>query len=76
MKYLLLISIVLVLWWAWRKRSSHSQEGGAAPEKVPEKIVACAHCGVHHPLSESLSEGPQFFCSAAHRAAGKSDLRS
>lgn len=76
MKYLLLITIVLVLWWAWRKRSTHSQGGAPTVEKVPENIVACAHCGVHHPLSESLPEGQQFFCSAAHRVAGKSDLRS
>ncbi len=76
MKYLLLITIALVLWWAWKKRSENPPSSKSAAEKVPEKIIACDHCGVLHPLSESLVEGDAHFCSAAHRLAGKSPSRS
>ena len=76
MKYLLLIAIVLVLWWAWKKRSDHPQAPKDAAGKMAEKIIACAHCGVLHPLSESLLEGDAHYCSAAHRLAGKAAPRS
>lgn len=76
MKYLLLITIGLVLWWAWKKRSENPPSSKSPVEKVPEKIIACAHCGVLHPLSESLVDGEAHFCSAAHRLAGKSQPRS
>ncbi len=76
MKYLLLITIALVLWWAWKKRSDHPQSPKGGAEKIAEKIIACAHCGVLHPLSESLVEGDAHYCSAAHRLAGKAAPRS
>jgi uncharacterized protein len=75
MKYLLLITIALVLWWAWKKRSDHPPAPKNSAAKVAEEIVACAHCGVLHPLSESLIEGDAHYCSAAHRLAGKSQPR-
>ena len=76
MKYLLLITIALVLWWAWKKRSDQPRTGKPLSEKAPEAIIACAHCGVLHPLSDSLVEGDAHYCCAAHRLAGKSPTRS
>ena len=76
MKYLLLITIAFVLWWAWKKRSENPRVEKSSTEKAAEKIIACDHCGVLHPLSESLVEGEAHFCSAAHRLAGKSQHRS
>ena len=75
MKYLLLVSVVLVLWWVWKKRTDQSADGVVPKERPPEKIVECAHCGVNHPLSESLTEGEANYCCAAHRQAGKSPKR-
>ena len=73
MKFLLLIVIVLVLWWVWKKRSEHGGSDAAAPKpKQPEAIVACGHCGVLHPLSESVVDGDAHYCSAAHRLADRS----
>lgn len=71
MKYLLLITIALVLWWAWKKRSNLA--GGNVPPAVKkaESIVECAHCGVLHPLSDSLADGADQYCCIAHRSAGK-----
>jgi uncharacterized protein len=73
MKYLLLMAVVLVLWWGFKK---HQPRSGAElpkdkPSEQPEKMVMCAHCGVHHPLGESFFEGETAYCSAAHRLAGK-----
>ncbi len=40
-----------------------SQEGGV------EKMVGCAHCGIHLPLSEALTGADQrHYCSEEHRA--------
>ena len=75
MKYLLLISIALVLWWVWKKRSDQPQRDVPPAVKAPESIVACAYCGVLHPLSESRIEGAKQYCSEAHRLAGKTQSR-
>lgn len=34
-----------------------------------EDMVRCAHCGLNFPISESVREGSQQFCCAAHRDA-------
>ena len=34
-------------------------------------MVVCAHCGVHLPESDSISVQGKFYCSEAHRHAGK-----
>lgn len=75
MKYFLLIALVIVLWWVWKKRNEHSDESGVAGDRPSEKMVACAYCGVHHPLSESLIDGEAHYCCPAHRLAGKSSGR-
>lgn len=76
MKYLLLIAIALVLWWAWKKRSDHPPAPKSGADKTTEKIIACAHCGVLHPLGESLVKEGAHYCCAAHRLAGKASPRS
>lgn len=73
MKFLLLIFVVLVLWWVWKKRSERgSSDSAMPPPRQPEAIVACEHCGLLHPLSESVVDGNTHYCSAAHRLAGRS----
>lgn len=37
--------------------------------KPAEDMVRCAHCGVHLPKGESVSDGDQVFCCAAHKDA-------
>lgn len=41
----------------------------ASPVTPPlaEDMVRCAHCGVHLPVGESVSQGGLQFCSAEHR---------
>lgn len=35
-----------------------------------EQMVACAHCGLHVPESESVRSAGEFFCSEEHRRLG------
>jgi hypothetical protein len=51
MKWLLLGLIAGFVWLAW-KRSQH-RSGEANPASRPaERMVVCAHCGVHLPEEE------------------------
>lgn len=73
LKYLLLLVLLLIVWWAWKKRSQDGQDGGGdAPPRAPERMVRCAHCGVHLPESDAVVDGEQHFCNEAHRRAGRS----
>ena len=49
---------------------------GARPEAQAsgggaERMVACAHCGLHIPQSEVLVQGSLVFCSAEHAQAAQ-----
>lgn len=78
MKYVLL-ALLLYLGWRWylsknSPSASPPQEASAASESSPEagesteKMVSCAHCGIHLPLSESVQGAAALhFCSDEHR---------
>lgn len=68
MKFLLLLALFGVLWWAWRKRAAVPPP--ARPEAPAESMVACAHCGLLLPESDSIGEGELRYCCEAHRRAG------
>jgi len=71
MKYLLLAIFLGIVWSFWKKRAEASSRSELRPPPATEHIVACAHCGVHQPVSESLREGDAYFCCEAHRRAGQ-----
>ncbi len=56
--------------------SVHDSAAGPAPRNAAalqeggvEKMVGCAHCGIHLPLSEALTGADQrHYCSEEHRA--------
>ncbi|KAF1069698.1 PP0621 family protein [Variovorax sp.] len=77
MKYLLVLAVVWVAIWLWRKnRREEMQERAArtprpaSPPAVgaPQAMVRCAHCGLHLPASDAVrgTDGTPY-CSAAHR---------
>ncbi|MGB4347048.1 MAG: PP0621 family protein [Burkholderiaceae bacterium] len=76
MKYLLW-GLVLYLGWRWvtapRKAvSSDAADGQSDPSgadaQTVEKMVQCARCGIHLPVSEAVSgNDAQLFCCEAHR---------
>ncbi len=35
-----------------------------------ERMVTCAHCGVHLPQSDSIESAGQYYCSEEHRRLG------
>lgn len=76
MKYLLLFAFLAVVWWLWSKRQSNGGADASPPQDpASEKMVACAHCGVHLPESEGISVGDRVYCCEAHRLAGGAEGR-
>ncbi len=76
MKYLLVLVVVVVVLWLLMARQRSRPKGGerAKPGRAsgqPAAMLACAHCGVHLPLDDALTDAAgQVFCSEAHRLAG------
>lgn len=70
---LLVVALVGVIAWTWRRQRA-SLDGGQAPPRL-RTMVACAHCGLHIPASEALMLDDRPYCSAGHREAGPKDPR-
>jgi uncharacterized protein len=69
MKYLLLIVVVFALWWLLRPRRRVDAPRAQTKSSSAERMVVCAHCGVHLPAGEALPGRGGVFCGEAHRAA-------
>lgn len=73
-----LLALLLLVWLVLgsiRRRGDRVQRPdppAAPPPPVTalEGMVACAHCGVHLPLSLALTNQGRVYCSSAHREAG------
>ena len=64
---ILLVAVLLgyLLWKGLRRRGRARRD---APTRGDgERMVNCTQCGVHLPISESLSDGDRYFCSEEHR---------
>ena len=76
MKYLLVLLVIVVAVGIWRnKRRAELAERKAAGTrpapalKQPQNMVACAHCGLHLPQADAVTDGTsQYYCSAEHRS--------
>lgn len=78
-KLLIFVLVMLAIYWIRRRLSAPASKGGerAATGKAkrrgePEKMLACAHCGVHVPESEGVRGEHDFFCCAEHRRQHRS----
>ena len=75
MKYAIVILVVLLGVWLWRKNRAddrkhaavESQRKDTAPSGAPQIMVSCAVCGVHLPQSDALPGKTLHYCSLAHR---------
>lgn len=47
------------------------REGKGPAAREPEKIVACAHCGVHLPASDAVAGEGGPWCCVEHRDAAR-----
>lgn len=74
MKYLLLLALLGVVWWVWKKRTAVPPPA-ARPDPRPEKMVVCAQCGLLLPESDSIAVGDVHYCSEAHRQAAETGRR-
>lgn len=63
---LAMIAIYLLRRALARAAGHDRQAPGESPPEA-ERMVACAHCGVHVPESECLRAGDAVYCSAEHR---------
>lgn len=74
-KILFWVVVVAVGWGAWSmirlSQRKREQVERRAEKREPERIVACAKCGVHLPASEALHRGDAYYCCAEHRDAGR-----
>jgi len=71
-KILLLIVVGFTVWAVIRAyKRSLNPPPSAAPEKVAEDMVKCAHCRVNLPRSEAIYSGGDFFCTPEHKQLGK-----
>ena len=76
MRYIFLFLLGLFgIWWLRRKfddGASRPRNGAPAAQAPaePERMVACAQCGLHVPESEGVAEGGHYYCSDAHRRLG------
>lgn len=75
MKYLLLLALIGVIWWRWKKRHERPTRFERTADPKPENMVVCCHCGVHLPESDALNDGGQIFCGQAHLQAVRAKMR-
>jgi uncharacterized protein len=83
MKYLIVLVVVFLGVWLWRKnrlselaekQTQFEQE--ASRQRAKKTMVACAHCGIHLPQIEALAapsadlRSQLWFCSTEHRQFG------
>lgn len=76
MKALLLILGALVFYLLFRLLGTGRANGEVRrPPRgnVPERMVSCAHCGLHVPASESVTSGGRYYCCEEHRSLDNDD---
>lgn len=69
MKFFLLIAVLFIILW-FLARHHKQPPGNKADSTVIEKIVVCAHCGLHVPESESIRFDGNHYCCESHRKLG------
>ena len=76
MKFLLWALVIYLAWRWYETKKARAVEAQVAPAAADadavngaEKMVACAQCGVHLPLSESVQgTDSRHYCCDAHRS--------
>jgi uncharacterized protein len=72
MRYVLLIGLALIILWFFRRpENRRSRTAGTPAERLPERMVQCARCGVYLPESESIADGAVRYGCAEHRLAAR-----
>ena len=71
-KLILLLFLGLLAYLVFKgfQRNASRPRAGDDAARAPERMVACARCGVHLPESESFEGAGGRFCSEEHRRLG------
>jgi uncharacterized protein len=66
----LLLFLVIWLVLGFVRTALARRRQGKKPGSGVDKMVPCAHCGVHIPAAQALFQDDKPYCSEAHRRAG------
>lgn len=65
------IAIIVAAIWVWRRFISAPKRTGPPPgQDDAAPMVRCAHCGVHVPQAQALTQDQRWYCSQAHLERG------
>lgn len=69
--FVVLVGVVVWMLTTRSRRPPGSPRAGRRPPAEPTAMRECAHCGLHLPQAEALSDDQgRPYCSEAHRRAG------
>lgn len=71
-RLIIIIALGWLIWQLIKSTLARTGRGGAPPPRdyhAGERMLRCAHCGVHVPASTAFHQGDQAFCSQAHQRA-------
>lgn len=67
---LLFLGLLAYLFFKGLQRSAARRERSEDAQRLPERMVACARCGVHLPESEAIEADGRRYCSEEHCRLG------
>lgn len=67
---LLFLGLLAYLFFKGFQRNATRRDGREGGPRAPERMVACARCGVHLPESEALEDAGRRYCCEEHRRLG------
>lgn len=69
-KFFIILALLGLAYTYFKNASSFKakKHNDRAPKQA-ENIIPCAYCGLHIPMSESVSFDNVYYCSDAHRKA-------
>jgi len=77
LKYLLVLIVIAIGFWMVSTRSRKPSDRNRpsagkpeAPSAAPQAMLRCAHCGLHLPAADVVTDGSLAYCSDAHRRLG------
>lgn len=68
----LLIALIVIGLLIWLLRKAF-QRPSTPPPVEQQKMLRCAHCGLHIPQGEAVMDGDTPYCCTEHRLAGPRD---
>jgi uncharacterized protein len=74
LKAILLLLALLLAYWVFIRDKLVARRDHASKPDAPhvEKMVACAHCGIHVPKGDAIAGDGRHYCCDEHRKFGTS----